>query len=70
MYTNVCVGEQLGESASTLFYCCNYAALFHFDCDVGPGLCAMLEVAGGPLEYAFINIAYPFYFALRANSFW
>lgn len=64
------MGERLGEMALTLFYCCDYAASFHFDCNVGLSLCAMLEVAGGPYKYAFINTAYPFCFAPQANSFW
>ncbi|KAJ3535716.1 hypothetical protein NMY22_g6363 [Coprinellus aureogranulatus] len=64
------VGERVGTSRSTLYYCRNYAAPLHRDDDVGPGLCATLDFEAERYEYCFINMAYPFYFAPRPGSFW
>lgn len=63
-------GEKLGLDAATLYYCSSYAAPFHIDDDVIPGVCALLEREAGKDDYCFVNLAYEYRFAPRANSFW
>jgi hypothetical protein len=66
------VGERLGASASTLFYCRNYTAPLHCDRDECPGLSAQLDlvVDAQQSEYSFINMTCGIYFVARVNSFW
>ncbi|KAH6903664.1 hypothetical protein BKA70DRAFT_1110677, partial [Coprinopsis sp. MPI-PUGE-AT-0042] len=66
------VGERLGASASTLFYCGNYTAPLHRDNDECPGLCTQFDLTADTshYEYSFVNMAYSCYFVARENSFW
>jgi hypothetical protein len=66
------IGERLGGTASTIFYCNNYTAPLHGDRDSTPGLCTQLDLNADheKYEYAFINMAYRCYFVARANTFW
>lgn len=63
-------GEKLGLDAATLYYCSSYAAPFHFDDDATPGVCALIDREAGKDDYCFVNLAYGYRFAARANSFW
>jgi hypothetical protein len=66
------VGERLGGTTSTIYYCGYYTAPLHCDDDVSPGLCAQtdLHADSSHHEFAFINLAYNCYFVGRPNSFW
>jgi hypothetical protein len=66
------VGERLGGTAATIYYCGNYTAPLHCDNDACPGLCAQLDLNADSNndEYGFVNLAYGCYFVSRANSFW
>ena len=66
------VGERLGGTASTLYYCSNYTAPLHTDRDTTPGLCMQIDLRAdhSKREYAFINMAYARYFVARENTFW
>ncbi|TEB27681.1 hypothetical protein FA13DRAFT_1712396 [Coprinellus micaceus] len=63
-------GEKLGLDAATLYYCSSYAGPLHIDDDVTPGVCALLEREAGSDDYCFVNLAYGYRFAPRANSLW
>ncbi|KAH6876314.1 hypothetical protein BKA70DRAFT_1349453 [Coprinopsis sp. MPI-PUGE-AT-0042] len=65
------IGERLGGTAATIFYCGNYTAPLHCDDDACPGLCAQLDLHADSNydEYAFVNLAYSCYFVCRENSF-